>query len=290
MFREVRICANLKCSNTFECLIRGTRKFCSRSCVHKGRPPYNKGKRISREVKICLLSECNNTFERRVTETRRFCSNSCSGKYTWRMLDNSKRCRKIGEANSKIRMGSKQSKESNEKRSKTLKGRSYIELFGVKKAEELKKRKSRTHKLLWQNPIFREEHIRILFDNLELRPTKPEMLLGKLLQQFCPNQYRYVGDCEFILGGKNPDFVNINGQKKLIELFGDYWHSEEVVGVPREQHEKERIEYFVKYGYKTLIIWESELKNIDSLKEKIIRFHEIEPEEIEVIKRVVGVV
>ena len=32
---------------------------------------------------------------------------------------------------------------------------------------------------------------------------------------------------------------------------------------------KDRINYFKNYGYDTLIIWESELKNVDNLKNKL---------------------
>ena len=62
----------------------------------------------------------------------------------------------------------------------------------------------------------------------------------------------------------NPDFVNINGQMKIIELFGIHWHE------PSE--EKERMELFKNHGYQTLIIWDFELKNLKHLKRKILYF------------------
>ena len=36
---------------------------------------------------------------------------------------------------------------------------------------------------------------------------------------------------------------------------------------------KERINYFKKFGYSVLIIWENELKNIEQLKNKIKKFN-----------------
>jgi len=61
-----------------------------------------------------------------------------------------------------------------------------------------------------------------------------------------------------------PDFININGQKKIIELYGDYWH--------RNDDPQDRIDLFAKYGYQTLIIWEHELKNEVELKDKLQEF------------------
>jgi hypothetical protein len=31
------------------------------------------------------------------------------------------------------------------------------------------------------------------------------------------------------IDGSNPDFINEN-DKKIIELFGDFWHSERIIG------------------------------------------------------------
>lgn len=74
-----------------------------------------------------------------------------------------------------------------------------------------------------------------------------------------------LGDGSVILEGKIPDFININGQKKIIELFGNYWH--------KEGDEQTRKEYFNKYGYETLIIWEEEMKNLENVKNKLINFN-----------------
>lgn len=81
-----------------------------------------------------------------------------------------------------------------------------------------------------------------------------------------PKEYQINVKAEVMtLGGKVPDFVNVNGQKKIIELFGDYWHEPE--------EEQERIDLFAKYGYQTLVIWDYELKDVNKLKEKILEFH-----------------
>lgn len=66
--------------------------------------------------------------------------------------------------------------------------------------------------------------------------------------------YKYVGDGSTIIGGKVPDFINNNGEKKLIEIFGDYWHDPKDIEIRRH--------HFAKYGFRTLIIWEHEIKSL----------------------------
>lgn len=127
---------------------------------------------------------------------------------------------------------------------------------------------TRLVKNLWKD----EEWVKKWAKAIHRKPNKPELLLIKLFEkENIP--YRYVRDFSFMIGTKNPDFINSNGEKKLIELFGDYWHSENIVGIARENHMKERIEFFKRYGYKTLIIWHSEIKNnITKVLEKIKNF------------------
>ena len=59
--------------------------------------------------------------------------------------------------------------------------------------------------------------------------------------------------------------MNINGKKKLIELFGNYWHAEEDEGT--------RANHFNNYGFECLIIWERELQNTYRLTSKLKTFH-----------------
>ena len=48
----------------------------------------------------------------------------------------------------------------------------------------------------------------------KLQPNKPEKLLRRLLNKCLPNEYKFVGNGKVILGGFNPDFINVNGKKK----------------------------------------------------------------------------
>lgn len=93
------------------------------------------------------------------------------------------------------------------------------------------------------------------------KPNKYEQLLDEILQQYFPDQWRYVGMGDFSIDGKIPDFININGKKQVIELYGEHWHT------PDE--EVKRIEHFAKFGFKTIIIWASELDNVTLVVDKI---------------------
>lgn len=138
-----------------------------------------------------------------------------------------------------------------------------------KMSESTKKGKLNPFHRLWKDPEFVAKRMKAI----RVKPNKLEKSLDKLLQRLFPNQYKFVGDGEFILASKCPDFVNIAGQKKIIEVFGDYWHGEERTGVSDRQHAQERIDLFAKYGYQTLIIWERDLVDVFLLKEKLFKFN-----------------
>lgn len=149
-----------------------------------------------------------------------------------------------------------------------MKGRSHT--------EEAKKKNSDAHKGKRVSPgtEFTSERMRALHcdpvymdkvrKSLNIRPNKPETIILNLLGRLYHGQWKYTGDFSFIINGKSPDFVNCNGQKKIIELFGDYWH--------KGQDPQDRINAFKPFGYDTLIIWERELKDIDSVIKKIHEF------------------
>ena len=78
--------------------------------------------------------------------------------------------------------------------------------------------------------------------------------------------YRYVGDGSFLVGYKNPDFVNVNGQKICIEVANHYHHP--------YPYKKKRIEHFAKWGWKCLVFFEDKVKEdfvIEKLKEMKVR-------------------
>ena len=79
---------------------------------------------------------------------------------------------------------------------------------------------------------------------------------------------------------KNPDFVvpgpdplhPFRGVTKVIEHFGDYYHSIIFTGREKTVHEQEVVEGYASIGIYCLVIWESELKDLPTLRSKIDNF------------------
>jgi len=100
-------------------------------------------------------------------------------------------------------------------------------------------------------------------------PNNPEKALIALLeQQKLP--FKFVGNSEVWLGNHNPDFINVNGSKQVIELFGIYWHP--VFDVAKWK------EHYRQYGFACLIVWEDELGNEPKLIKKLKRFTRVSHE------------
>ena len=101
-----------------------------------------------------------------------------------------------------------------------------------------------------------------------ISPNKPEKLMIDLIEKN-NMPFNYVGDGKVWFEGEtqsfNPDFLSKN-PKHIIELFGDYWHKNTQI------KDKERLDTYHKLGYKTLVIWEHELKNTNQIIEKIKEF------------------
>jgi len=117
----------------------------------------------------------------------------------------------------------------------------------------------------WENPEYREKTLSAQFKGRQIFPNKPETIILNLLNEKYPNEWRYTGDGTIWINGKNPDFTN-EKDKKLIEFYGEYFHK----GGKKE--EQNRINIFKPAGYDTLVIWESELKDIDKVKNRINKF------------------
>jgi len=140
-------------------------------------------------------------------------------------------------------------------------------VLGYKKTPEQRASDSKNQLRRWNDPEYREQQIKAIIKASHIKPNKCEKKLSYILRSFIPGEFKYNGDLRlgFVLGGKVPDFVNINNRKQLIELYGNYWH--------KGQDPEDRIKLFRQYGFDCLIIWENELcDNRDKLKDKIISF------------------
>lgn len=121
----------------------------------------------------------------------------------------------------------------------------------------------------WKDLKYQQKVISGVLKALNHKTNLSEKLLLKILNKTLPKEYKFVGNGKFTLERFCPDFINTNGQKKIIELYGDYWHNKKEV-ISRD---KRRLKVYKKYGYKTLIVWDKELKNKEKLIEKILKFN-----------------
>lgn len=138
---------------------------------------------------------------------------------------------------------------------------------GIKQSKETIEKRKKTLKELWT----KESYIKKIIKSRNIKPNKTEIILANLINKITPD-FRYNGDFSqgIVIGRKIPDFINCNGKKQIIELFGDYWHKKRVRCY--EDTEEGKIKHYKKFGFNCLVIWESELKNQNNVMNKIKNF------------------
>jgi len=182
--------------------------------------------------------------------------------------------RKLGKKNPKLSQtrlklkeerGYLQSEEARVKQGNSLKKKFEEDKeWSIKRKLEI----SNMFKEKWKEEGYKSEHLKkILRRNT---PNKPEKIMINLIEKNSL-PFNYVGNGKiWFRGGHqsfNPDFLSKN-PKHIIEVYGDYWHN-----LPNiRKRDKERLRTYSKYGYKTLIIWEHELKNPFDVLNKIKEF------------------
>lgn len=125
----------------------------------------------------------------------------------------------------------------------------------------------------FHNGEFSKKSLKKIIKARHTRPNKPERKLIKIIER-SKLPFTYVGNGEAIIGGKNPDFMHKNGAKKVIELFGVYWHSP-IYGRVRHTSTRDAVKkHYKEKGYDCLIIWDTELVNPQNVENKILEFME----------------
>jgi hypothetical protein len=238
------------------------KRFCSIGCRNKwysenkkGEDNHNYKERIK---KRCLF--CNKEFEVLPSRNKRkFCCTTCFSNYN--------KTERVGKKNPM--WGKTHKKESIEKwRESRKNGKGFACKDETKKLMSIKAKVF--VKELWKNPEYKERQLMLQRIGQELKPNIPEIKLIKIIKE---NKFpfKYVGDGKFWIPSQpisfNPDFINVQ-EKLIIELFGDYWHNLDKSKI----RDKKRLEAYTKFGYKTLIIWEYELKEIIGVINKIKEF------------------
>ncbi len=113
----------------------------------------------------------------------------------------------------------------------------------------------------------KEKRITRFMKSLSIRPTKPEKIVGQYLDKNYPGEWKYNGDTSagVVLAGLVPDFVNVNGKKLVIEVFGRFFHDPAVSTrqLKWERTEQGRVDTFKTVGFDCVIIWEDECNDMD---------------------------
>jgi len=124
-------------------------------------------------------------------------------------------------------------------------------------------RYSKARKKMWQDPKFRKKVCETHLENWQdpefqemmviARNMKPNKL-EKYFDEITPDSIRYTGGGGFFIRCRNriclPDF-KVKGQKKVIELFGDYWH--------KGENPDDMIKEYAEAGWKCKVFWEIEV-------------------------------
>lgn len=132
----------------------------------------------------------------------------------------------------------------------------YARMMNDKKCEEANRLSiSSKAKKRFEDPAYMKKvlHRRI--------PSYPEQSFIDLCKEF-----KYVGNGVLNIGGKNPDFVNVNDEHKLIEIWGRHFKE--------GRNPQDLIDFYKVRGYKCIIIWVSELRYPDKVLAKVMQFGE----------------
>lgn len=130
--------------------------------------------------------------------------------------------------------------------------------------------RSETLKRNWRRREYRRKVVRGVLESSFKRPTGAEAKLIEIIEKNAL-PFKYVGNGQQVIAGLCPDFVH-NGDRMVIEVFGDYWHSEKNPKLTWNRTVEGRKKIFSKAGYRTLIIWEHELEDEASVLRKVSSF------------------
>ena len=232
----------------------------------KGRKVWNTGKRLSEQHRQRLSSAHKGKYmseevKKKISETlmgkrlteerKKKISQSLKG----RKLSN-EWLKKISKTwfkknHSPWNLGKEHSEETKRKISQSLKGGKWVTEGYRMKMRDITKRK-------WEDEEFVEKVLRGMSESTKIKPNLIEQKMIKLIKDNNLH-FNYVGDGNFWIRNKetsyNPDFLHEN-KRKIIEVFGDYWHN-------KESHKKrdiERIKVYKEKGFDVLIIWENQIK------------------------------
>lgn len=210
--------------------------------------PWSKGHKLSKKQRKKISENTSKALKEKYQK---------DPEYRKRLIEHCRRIAKLG--GQKVREQRRNNKEWREflKKIATLGGKSV----DIRKYHWKNKYKSFYDVL----KISKEEWMRRVAKSNALHPSTPEIQLKNILDICFPNEFTYTGDGKagIVIGNMIPDFYS-DSKKKVIEVFGDYWHSGE--------NPINRISNYKKFGFDCLVIWEHELKNKKKVIEEVRKF------------------
>jgi very-short-patch-repair endonuclease len=150
--------------------------------------------------------------------------------------------------------------------------------YGKHLSDEIKRKIAEKNKIIskehWKDQIFRDKTLKAQIKSRTIKPNKKEQFLDSIIQSNFPNQFVYnMSPNITIINGRIPDWINCNGQKKIILFNGLYWHlwrqQKQNSSLTKEQVEEIEKKPYKELGFKVLHIWEDELLNKEEVINKI---------------------
>jgi len=98
-------------------------------------------------------------------------------------------------------------------------------------------------------------------------PTKPELIFKEICER---NNlpFKYTGDGQLWIGKKkklNPDFIESNGKRIIVEIMGAYWHSPILnKNIPTHGTLKYRKAHYKRFKWIPIFIWDTDLLREDA--------------------------
>lgn len=253
------------------------RTFCSNGCRMDWLVAENRTRR-SRVDLSC--THCGRPFDRQPSWVwptgNNFCTRDCQAQWHSHQMRGAANpqhgvahAEKTKEKIRRKQLGKKYTPETNIK-----KGRAGVlnPFYGRTHSAETRRKLSMQARERMSDPDFKTRLFEKIAASQRRKPNKAEVQLLDLLNKQFPGEWKYVGDGSLIINGLNPDFVNINGKKNLIELFGTYWHRD-VKKRSWNYTEPGRVAAFKQMGFRCLVIWDKELSDKERLVRKLLTWY-----------------
>ena len=236
-------------------------KFCSRSCRNYYWNPINKEKGIFKQ-EISPWKGHNWSGKNKDIVCKK-CGKSHNNHKTPFGSDffNEDILRKISERAKLHDRSYMKTKEYKEALSAGLKNSSSI-FQRVIHSKEHRDNVSKVQRHIWDTSTEEEKEYRIKkrLEGLFKRPTSLEQ---KFINEFIVPfnlPYKYTGDGSVLIGFKNPDFIDVDGNKNCVEVRNKkmtlFWNK-----YSPEEYRDRQVTHYLKWGWKCIVLFDDDLKN-----------------------------